>query len=91
MIITPTLKFTEDKATRIKKTKALNRQKWIFQSRTLSAKAKLQLLYTLFNSRWAYASELIALVDKPFKNWLKSTWYQAFRSLLHINYNISKD
>ena len=61
----------------------------MLQNKNIGTRAQLQLLHTLFNSRWSYGSELLASISKPFRVWLRSQWYRSLKDLIGINFNIS--
>ena len=66
----------------------INKQKWILRTYSLDPRAHLQLLHTLFTSRWHYAAEFLASISKSFKTWSRSQWYQSIRNLLGIRHDI---
>ena len=69
----------------------LLKQHWLLKKRKLSGKAKLQVWHSLHRAKWSYAKEVLACVSKPVREWLKSSWYKATKTLLNISSNLNKD
>ena len=49
------------------------------------------LWHTLFKSRWSYGHQLLTTIDKKFREWIKSRYYEGIKTLFGIKQNPEKE
>ena len=67
----------------------IKKQEWIMRSSALGRKAKYHLMQAIFNSKWTYGSEILSIVNVPYRTWLRSQWYRSLKTLLGISAKVS--
>ena len=69
----------------------LKKKLWLIQSSELAGKACIMLWHTLFKSRWSYGHQLLTTIDKKFREWIKSRYYEGIKTLFGIKQNPEKE
>ena len=76
----------------VNKVKAgLKKKMWLIQSSELAGKARIMLWHTLFKSRWSYGHQLLTTIDKKFREWVKSCYYEGIKTMFNIKSNPRKE
>ena len=70
---------------------SLKKQTWVLQKYKLSGNAKLQVWHSLHRAKWAYATEMLVCDSAEVRRWLKSAWYNALRTIFHVNNKVAMD